>query len=88
MINWTEQNKLYGLNYSSKTGLYKDFVFDIRYDYDGDKPKVKPEDCGCCLSISFNSIYIEKTKFGDIDSLTKEAEKYLEKFLLIYSNKQ
>jgi hypothetical protein len=88
MINWTEQNKFYGLNYSSKTGLYKDFVFDIRYDYDGGERNIKPEKCECCLTISFNRVYIEKTKFGDIDSLTKEADEYLEKFLSTYSNKQ
>ncbi len=85
MIDWKEQNEFYGLDYSSKTGVYKDFTFEIRYDYDGD-PKSKP-DCGCCLHIYFKNHYIEDTKFGDMDFLTKQAEVYLENFLSTYSNK-
>lgn len=50
-IIWTEQNKSFGLDYSSKKGKFHDYDFDIRYDYDGD-PKIKPENCILFLCIS------------------------------------
>ena len=40
-IVWTEQNEFFGLDYSSKKGIFHDYEFDIRYDYEGN-PKIKP----------------------------------------------
>jgi hypothetical protein len=48
-IIWTEQSNFFGLDYSSKKGVFHDYEFDIRYDYEGD-PKVKPENCGLYLT--------------------------------------
>ncbi|MES2287524.1 MAG: hypothetical protein V4547_17650 [Bacteroidota bacterium] len=81
LIIWTEQDKFYGLDYSTKKGEYKDFTFDIRYDYCGDAT-TRPK-CGCCLLIYFKNKRIE-SKMGDIDLLTVIAEKYLDKFLKEY----
>jgi hypothetical protein len=84
MIEWTEQNNLYGLDYSTKKGTYKDFTFDIRYDYCGDS-KIKPN-CGCCLVIYFKNAKIDST-FGKVNGLTSYSERYLDDFLLKYGNK-
>jgi hypothetical protein len=80
-IDWIEQDKLFGLDYSSKKGTYKDFTFDIRYDYCGDS-KIKP-DCGCCLLIYFKNVRIEN-KFGNIKSLTNYSEEYLKETISKY----
>lgn len=53
LINWIEQDKFFGLDFSTKKGKFKDYEFDIRYDYDG-KPNIKPENCGLCLVIYKN----------------------------------
>jgi hypothetical protein len=75
-IEWTEQDKLFGLDHSSKKGKFHDYEFDIRYDYDGD-PIVKPENCGLCLTISKNKSIIA-SKFGHtIEALVKYSEHYL-----------
>lgn len=81
-IRWTEQNVLFGLDYSSKKGEYKDFTFDIRYDYDGDS-KVNV-DCGCCLDIYFKSARIDFAFGKTIEELTNHSESYLESFLKKY----
>jgi hypothetical protein len=78
LISWTEQDKKFGLDYSTKLGTYKDFEFDIRYDYDGDE-NVRPSG-GLCLVIYFKKKRIEGC-FGGIRSLTKYSEDFLVKFL-------
>lgn len=75
---WTEQNELFGLDYSSKKGKFNDYEFDIRYDYDGD-PKLKPEDCGLHLTIFKNKNKVDSVIGFTIESLTKYSEHYLEK---------
>lgn len=84
-ITWTEQNILFGLDYSSKKGIYKDFSFDIRYDYDGIDPKIKPNHCECNLTIKFKGAQIYD-RFGiNIDDLTEASELYLQAFLEKYA---
>lgn len=80
-IDWIEQNKLFGLDYSSKKGTYKDFTFDIRYDYDGDS-NIKPN-CGCVLVIYFKNAKISH-RFGNIESLSQFAQDYLEETINKY----
>lgn len=80
-IDWVEQNKLFGLGYSSKKGTYKDFTFDIRYDYDDDL-KTKPN-CGCVLEIYFKNARIAQ-HFGNMKSLSKFSQDYLEETLKKY----
>lgn len=83
-IIWTEQNSLFGLDYSSKKGKFHDYDFDIRYDYEGD-PKIKPENCELCLTIykgkgriisRFGSTIEELVRFSEY-YLLKEKEKFL-----------
>ena len=75
-IDWVEQNSFYGLDHSSKKGKWHDYVFDIRYDYDGD-PRIKPENCGLCLTIHKNGAKVD-SKFGStIEQLVKFSENYL-----------
>lgn len=83
-IAWVEQSSFYGLDYSSKKGKFHDYDFDIRYDYDGD-PRIKPENCGLCLTVYKNNGRVA-SKFGStIEQLVKFSENYLlkekEKFL-------
>ena len=80
-IKWIEQNNLFGLDYSTKLGTYKDFTFDIRYDYDGN-PSEKPE-CGLWLTVYFCGAKVMSAN-GTLDGLTKSAENYLERFLRKY----
>jgi hypothetical protein len=60
-IIWTEQSNFFGLDYSSKKGVFHDYEFDIRYDYEGD-PKVKPENCGLYLTIQMALSCCRKNK--------------------------
>lgn len=80
-IKWIEQNNLFGLDYSTKLGTYKDFTFDIRYDYDG-KPNEKPE-CGLWLTVYFCGAKVMSAN-GTLEGVTKSAENYLERFLQKY----
>ena len=75
-IEWKEQHTNFGLDYSTKTGKWEDWRFDIRYDYDGN-PKEKPEKCVLWLTIykSFSKVY---SLMGyDIDELVMQAEVYM-----------
>ena len=83
-IEWTEQNKYFGLDYSTKIGTFLDYTFDIRYDYEG-AITVKPEKCGCCLIIYFKGAKIYST-LGSMDALTKISERYLKTDLEKYRN--
>lgn len=75
VIEWVESSSgYYGLNYSAKKGTYKNYTFDIRYDYDGN-PKIKPE-CDCSLVIYFKNAKMD-SKYGSIKKLTEDSEKYL-----------
>jgi hypothetical protein len=75
-IIWTEQNQLFGLDYSSKKGTFHDYEFDIRYDCDGEC-KVKPENCGLYLTVFKNKNKVA-SKFGfTIEALVKFSENYL-----------
>jgi hypothetical protein len=77
-IIWIEQDNLFGLNHSSKQGLFHDYNFDIRYDYDGD-PKIKPNDCGLNLTIIKSGVKVESKLGKTIKSLVKYSELFLEK---------
>ena len=80
-IKWIEQHNLFGLDFSTKLGTYKDFTFDIRYDYDGN-PSENPK-CGLCLTVYFCGAKV-MSAYGTLDILTKTAENYLERFLRKY----
>ncbi len=84
LISWTEQNTLFGLDYSTKVGKYKDFKFDIRYDYDGD-PKNNPN-CGIFMLVYFNGVRLREYWSGRISDLTESAEEYLRLFLAKYQD--
>ena len=83
-ITWIEQEKSFGLDHSSKQGIFHDYNFDIRYDYDGDS-KIKPENCNLNLTISKGRIKIESKLGKSIKALVTFSEKFLqnerEKFL-------
>lgn len=81
-IIWIEQSEFFGLDYSTKIGEYLDYIFDIRYDYDGDS-KTKP-DCGLCLNIYFKGAQIERGIFGNLEYLTLFAETYLKREIARY----
>ncbi len=84
LINWTEQNTLFGLDYSTKVGKYKDFKFDIRYDYDGD-PKHNPN-CGLFMIVYFQGVRLREYWAGTISHLTESAEECLSLFLAKYQD--
>ena len=75
-IQWTDSDKFYGLDYSTRLGKYKDFTFDIRYDYCGDS-KVKPEKCGMTLCIYYKGAKIED-RLGNLKGLTNYSERYIQ----------
>jgi hypothetical protein len=76
IIQWADYDTFYGLDYSTRLGKYKDYTFDIRYDYDGDI-KIKPENCGMCLCIYFKRARIEG-KLGNLIGLTNYSEMYIQ----------
>jgi hypothetical protein len=76
-IQWTDSDKFYGLDYSTRLGKFKDFTFDIRYDCDQINSKVKPEKCGMVLCIYFKGARIED-KLGNLKGLTNYSERYIQ----------
>lgn len=79
-IEWKEQYEFYGLDFSTKTGKWHDYRFDIRYDYVGECGVQPSDNCGIILSVfkGFKSeipIY-EKHGYSIVD-LTEHAHTYL-----------
>lgn len=75
-IEWREQNSKFGLDYSTKTGKWEDYKFDIRYDYDGN-PDEKPKKCLLGLTIMKNNEIIEREKSYNIEDLVSYSEIYM-----------
>ncbi len=75
-IEWAQQNINFGLDYSTKTGKWEDYHFDIRYDYDGD-PKEKPQNSGLHLFITKNGKVIHKKFSHKIENLVAEIILYM-----------
>lgn len=75
-IEWREQNSKFGLDYSTKTGKWEDYRFDIRYDYDGN-PDVKPKKCILGLTIMKKDKIIDREKSYLIEDLVSYSEVYL-----------
>jgi hypothetical protein len=74
-LTWTEQTENYGLDYTSCKGVFEDYVFDIRYDYDGDATQ-KP-DCGLCMTIYVKDKAVQHLFGADIDSLKFFAKQFI-----------
>ena len=86
-INWIfEQNNSFGLDGSTKKGIFHDYEFDIRYDCV--QTKTKPN-CGLVLWISKSSIKIPVRgggmtscidhRFGNsVEELVSMAEEFLQ----------
>lgn len=81
-MNWILQEEFFGLNYSTRISHWKDFTFDIRYDYDGD-PSKKPE-CGLCLCIYFRGKRVE-CKLGTENTLVEYCNAFMEQILKTYA---
>ncbi len=75
-IKWTGQNKLFGLDYSTKIGSFHDYIFDIRYDYDGLEENINPE-CGLVLHISKEGKIFKSILANNINQLIRYSENYL-----------
>ena len=78
-IKWQEQqDKFFGLDYSTKRGDFYDYHFDIRYDCDMRNPEIVPN-CGLTMTITKGRISL-KTIFGNsVEDLTERALLYLQK---------
>lgn len=77
MITWQEENKVFfGLDYSTLTGNWNDFNFDIRYDSDG-LEKEKPINCTMWLTIYFGNKPIKSSFSKDIEVLKRRANNFL-----------
>jgi hypothetical protein len=79
-IEWKEQDEFYGLDYSTKTGKWHDYRFDIRYDYVGARGVKPSNDCSIILSVfkGFKSELPIHVNYGhSIDALTEYANAYL-----------
>lgn len=82
LIDWIfEQDKLYGIDYSSKLGKFGDFKFDIRYDYCGEPTKKPSYGCGLNLTVSFCAKNIKSFSGSSVDILVKESELFIYNFL-------
>jgi hypothetical protein len=77
-IIWTEQDKLFGLDYPNYKGKFHDYTFCIYYDYDGD-PNIEPENCGRNLVITKNSIKVDSKLGVGISQLVGYSKDYLQK---------
>ena len=77
-IDWTEQDKLFGLSYPTMTGVFHDYKFQIYFDYDGD-PNVEPENCGYSLVIMKNNVRVDSKLSSSIVQLIRYCKAYLQK---------
>ena len=59
-------------------GKFHDYVFDIRFDYDGD-PKIEPENCGYSLVIKKNGVVLDSKLGSSIVQLIRYCKNYLQK---------
>lgn len=75
-IEWREQNSKFGLDYSTKTGKWEDYKFDIRYDYDGN-PDEKPSKCILNLTIMKKGEIIERERSYSIEDLVSFSNIYM-----------
>lgn len=75
-IEWREQNTKFGLDYSTKTGKWEDYKFDIRYDYDGN-PDEKPSKCILNLTIMKKGEIIERERSYNIEDLVSFSKIYM-----------
>jgi hypothetical protein len=76
-IEWKSQDQKFGLDYSTKTGKWEDYRFDIRYDYDGD-PLIKPENCILNLTIFKGSAILHRASSYKVDLLIFESNLYMQ----------
>lgn len=89
--NWVEQEKFYGLDYSTAKAIVGDYTFDIRYDCCGQFTKkngvrndIKPTNCGLVLDVRYKNER-RVTKFADsVKALKFFAECWLRKEVLNY----
>ncbi len=77
-IDWTEQDKLFGLDYPTMTGTFHDYKFYIYFDYDGD-PNIEPENCGYNLVIVKNNVKVDSKLSSTIVQLIRYCKNYLKK---------
>lgn len=75
-IEWREQNTKFGLDYSTKTGKWEDYTFDIRYDYDGN-PDEKPSKCSLHVTIMKKDKIIERERSYIIEDLVTFSNIYM-----------
>lgn len=75
-IEWREQNTKFGLDYSTKTGKWEDYTFDIRYDYDGN-PDKKPSKCSLHVTIMKKDKIIERERSYIIEDLVTFSNIYM-----------
>lgn len=85
-IAWIGQDNFYGLDHVSKSGRFKDFVFQIHYDYDGN-PREKPN-CGLWLTVLFKQNRLKMISGKSISKLMESAEEYLSEFIAEYASLQ
>jgi len=76
-IEWKSQDQKFGLDYSTQTGKWEDYRFDIRYDYDGD-PLIKPENCMLNLTLFKGSAILHRAYANNIDRLVLEVNLYMQ----------
>ena len=86
MIVWEEENnKFFGLDFSTLKGKWKDFNFDIRYDYDGNS-RFKPIDCTIWLTIYLKNSKIKSTFSKDIEVLKQRSNNFLKELQKQFNN--
>ena len=80
-IVWKHYTQFHGLDYPRVVGEYKDYKFDIRYDYSGIQNQ-EPIGCGLWLTMYKNGNKIGVAKSSNIQYLIDFAEKYLRSQLI------
>jgi len=86
--NWIEQNKLFGLDYSTAKAIVGDYRFDIRYDADKIDSSIKPDNnCRLWLTIYYKECRLTSKSGSSLEELKSKAEIWLRQEIVSYYRK-
>ena len=90
--NWTLQDKIFGLDYSSAKITFGDYNFDVRYDFcghitrkNGVKNDVRPLCCDLILSIKYKKTLVRTKTFRTIEEAKEFSETWIQKEITNYN---
>ena len=85
--NWIQQEKYFGLDFSTAKATVGDYHFDIRYDADLRDSSIRPDNCALSVSVKYRDKHIATFSGDTVDQLKNFSETYLRKEVFDYYSK-